>query len=262
MRGQERFEQPPRRVIDGDDVELEVDEPFCSVDGIGHRLHAGVVVDVEVEGVAVRHRQGTEVEVELRGSAQGFGHMVLAPDDRLVADLIAEEVIHLRLLVPPPLRQLRRTQQQEGRNAHIGDEEDREQPAERDRRPAIVRNPPERDDADDQIDQQQDDDHPVRPSLVDREERIDPETAHKLPVQPALFVTGWVIGLRWRMSDCHPSYPARHLRTRPTPPPVARSVPNALDPPLRPLLVASRAYWMKTSIAESEGAERDSRHQP
>ena len=167
VRGQQRFEEPPRRVIDGDDVELEVDEPSGRIDLVGHRLHAGVVVDLQIEGVAVRHRQRAQFEVELRRGAQRFGHVGGVADDRPIIGLVPEDVVDEHLFVPPPLRQLRRAEQQERENSDVGDEEDCEQPAERDRWSAVVRNPAQRNDADDHVDRQKCDNQPVRPRLID-----------------------------------------------------------------------------------------------
>jgi len=126
-----RVEQRAGRLVDGDDVELEVDVVGGPVHLGGHVEHALVVVGLEGEVVAVGHRQRPEPVVELRGGDERLAQVVLAAEDRLVVGAAADELVDLTLLGAAAGRQLRGAEQEERDDAHVGDEEDREQPAER-----------------------------------------------------------------------------------------------------------------------------------
>ena len=152
----ERAEQRLGRVVERQDVELDVDVLRRLADLVGHRHERFLVVRVEVRIVAADERHRAEVAVELHDRFEVGRPRVLATHLVDAVGGLQDVVVDLPLLLAAALGQLAAAEQEEDQTADDRRPEDQQQPGHARLRPAIAGHHDERGDADGEVDQGED----------------------------------------------------------------------------------------------------------
>ena len=167
--GLEGVEESGGRVIQQQDVELDVHRLGGRVDRRRHGVERLLVVRVQPRAVAADegHRAEGAVQLDDRFEPRRPRRVELHSVEALGG--LEDVVIDLLLALASLLRQPGAPHEQEQQDADVGNEEDRQQPRERRLRPPVARHVDEREHADDEVhDEQGDRQGHGEPALIGR----------------------------------------------------------------------------------------------
>ena len=149
--GEESVPEDCARLVVGGDVELEVHVFGGAVDFFRHGDHRVVVVGVEGELVAADQGERAEGVVELAGYLCRVGEIIGAGEEGFVFADIANHVVHGVLACAAVGGQARGAEDEECDEPYEGDEEDCHEPAQCNHGFAVVGEPEERCESDEDI---------------------------------------------------------------------------------------------------------------